>query len=110
MHRGPGAAPPFVETTAGLKQPVIAAIKGDALGLGLELALACDVRIGTKGARFGVPAVSKGLIPSAGGTQRLPRLVGQGKAMEMLLTTNVIDAAEAPAIGLVNRRTCPANS
>ena len=95
--------PSFVESVAGLKQPVIAAIRGDAIDIGLELALACDIRIGTKGSRLGLPAVSRGSMPSAGGTQRLPRLVGYGKAMEMLLTGDLIGAAEAEAMGLLNR-------
>jgi enoyl-CoA hydratase/carnithine racemase len=93
----------FVEPVARLKQPVIAAIRGDAIGLGLELALACDLRIGTDGARFGLPQVRNGWIPSNGGTQRLPRLVGQGRAMQMILTGELIDAAEACRIGLINR-------
>ena len=88
---------------AGLKQPVIAAIKGNAIGPGLELALACDIRIGTVGARFGLPQVSLGRLPSDGGTQRLPRLVGQGKALELILTGRLIDAVEAERIGLVHR-------
>jgi enoyl-CoA hydratase/carnithine racemase len=93
----------LVAPIAKLKQPVIAAIKGDGVGLGLELALACDIRIGTAGSRFGLPTIGKGLIPSNGGTQRLPRLVGRGKALEMVLTGELIDAAEAQRIGLLNR-------
>jgi enoyl-CoA hydratase/carnithine racemase len=88
---------------AQLKQPVIAAVDGDAMGIGLELALACDIRIGTEGARFGLPQVCDGTIPSAGGTQRLPRLIGSGKAMEMILAGETIDAAEARRIGLFQR-------
>lgn len=99
----PPGPPTIAETAAGLRQPVIAAIKGNGLGPGLELALACDIRIGTEGACFGLPAVSEGSIPSAGGTQRLPRLVGQGRAMEMILTGEMIDAREALRIGLINR-------
>jgi len=105
--RGQGAVPPLVESIAALKVPVIAAIKGDAVGLGLELAMACDIRIGTMGARFGLPAVRAGSMPSAGGTQRLPRLVGLAKAMEMILTGTLIDGAEAEAVGLLNRLTAP---
>jgi enoyl-CoA hydratase/carnithine racemase len=86
-----------------LKQPVIAAIKGDALGPGLELALACDIRIGTESSRFGLPQILEGCIPSGGGTQRLPRLIGPAKAMEMILTGDPIDAGEACRIGLLNR-------
>jgi enoyl-CoA hydratase/carnithine racemase len=96
-------SPSFVEPIAKLKQPVIAAINADAVGLGLELALACDIRIGTEGARFGLPHIREGLLPSNGGTQRLPRLVGRGKALEMVLTGELIDAAEALRIGLINR-------
>jgi enoyl-CoA hydratase/carnithine racemase len=91
------------ELIAGLRQPVIAAIQGDATGLCLELALACDLRIGTENARFGLPQARTGLIPSNGGTQRLPRLVGQGKALEMILTGELIDAGEARRTGLLSR-------
>jgi enoyl-CoA hydratase/carnithine racemase len=72
----------FVDPIANLKQPVIAAINGDATGAGLELAMACDIRIGTEGAHFGLHQIQKGFMPSDGGTQRLPRLVGQGRALE----------------------------
>jgi enoyl-CoA hydratase len=92
---------------AKLKQPVIAAIRGDAVGIGLELALACDIRIGIENARFGMIQVQEGRIPSNGGTQRLPRLVGQGKALEMVLTGELIDAGEACRIGLINRVVTP---
>lgn len=88
---------------ASLKMPVIASVNGDALGTGLELALACDIRIAEKGARFGLTEVSSGCIPSGGGTQRLPRIVGRGKALEMVLTAEVIDAEESHRIGLVNK-------
>lgn len=93
----------FVEQIAKLKQPIIAAIKGDAVGLGLELALACDIRIAAEAARFGLPQIQAGLMPSAGGTQRLPRLVGRNRALEMILTGELIDAAEALRIGLIHR-------
>jgi len=86
-----------------IKQPVIAAIRGDAIGPGLELALACDIRIGMGSGRFGLPQIREGCIPSGGGTQRLPRLIGRGKAMEMVLTGDSIDAGEACRIGLLNR-------
>jgi enoyl-CoA hydratase len=84
-------------------RPVIAAINGHALGGGLELALACDIRVAVDSARFGFPEVGLGIMPGAGGTQRLPRIVGMGKARELILTGELIDAAEAHRIGLVNR-------
>jgi enoyl-CoA hydratase/carnithine racemase len=93
----------LVEPVARLKQPVIAAIRGNATGLGLELALACDIRIGTEDARLGFPQIREGLMPSNGGTQRLPRLIGQAKAMQMILTGELIDAGEAERVGLINR-------
>lgn len=96
-----------VDPIAKLKQPVIAAIRGDAIGIGLELALACDIRIGVKNSRFGLTQVFEGRIPSNGGTQRLPRLVGQGRALQMLLTGELIDAREARRIGLLNRLVAP---
>jgi len=86
-----------------LRQPVIAAINGLALGGGLELALACSIRIAAEGAKLGLPEVKLGIIPGTGGTQRLPRVVGKGRAYEILLTGDPIDAAEALRIGLVNK-------
>ena len=86
-----------------LDQPVIAAIHGDAIGLGLEMALACDIRIAGATSRFGLPHIKSGFIPWDGGTQRLVRLAGTGKAMEMILAGDLIDAREAKRIGLVNR-------
>ena len=86
-----------------LTVPVIAAVNGYALGGGLELALACSIRISSEKAQFGAPEVKLGIIPGDGGTQRLPRLVGLGRAMEMILTGDFIDAQEAYRIGLVNR-------
>jgi len=86
-----------------LSKPVIAAINGFALGGGLELSLACDIRVAAENAKLGLPEVSLGIIPGTGGTQRLPRLIGKGQAMEMLLTGEVISAEEAYRIGLVNR-------
>jgi enoyl-CoA hydratase len=88
---------------AGIDRPVIAAINGDALGQGLELALACDVRLAAPSACFGFPQVASGLMPMDGGTQRLPRIIGRGKALELTLTGEIISAEEALAIGLVSQ-------
>ena len=89
----------------GLKiwKPIIAAVNGHALGGGLELAMACDLRIAAENATFGQPEVRLGLIPGWGGTQRLPRLIPKAKAAEMLLMAQNIDASEAYRIGLVNK-------
>ncbi len=84
-------------------KPVVAAINGFALGGGLELALACHLRIAARTARLGLPEVKLGIIPGYGGTVRLPRLVGRGRALELILTGEMIDAEEAHRIGLVNR-------
>jgi enoyl-CoA hydratase len=89
-----------------LDKPVIAMIDGLCLGAGLELAMACDMRIASDASRFGQPEILLGIIPGGGGTQRLPRLVGLGKAKELIFTGSVIDAPEALRIGLVNR-ICP---
>jgi enoyl-CoA hydratase len=94
---------PAASYLAAIEKPVVAVINGDALGQGLELALACDIRLCSDRARFGFPQVAQGLIPSDGGTQRLPRVVGRGKALELLLTAEAIDAHEALRIGLVSR-------
>ena len=86
-----------------LRMPVIAAVNGFALGGGCELAMACHIRLAAPNARFGLPEVKLGLIPGFGGTVRLARLVGRGRALELLLTGSMIDADEAARIGLVNR-------
>ncbi|MBI2943947.1 MAG: enoyl-CoA hydratase/isomerase family protein [Candidatus Wallbacteria bacterium] len=83
--------------------PVIAAVNGHALGGGCELALACDLRVASEEARFGLPETGLGILPGAGGTQRLPRLIGWGRAKEMILTGQIVDAREAERIGLVSR-------
>ncbi len=88
---------------AGLERVALAAIDGDTVGHGLELALSCDIRIASEKARFCLPHTAYGLIPGGGGTQRLPRLVGKGKALEMVLIAEPIDAEEAFRIGLVNK-------
>jgi enoyl-CoA hydratase len=95
----------FLET---MGKPVVAAVNGFALGGGLELALACHLRIASSNARFGLPEVKLGIIPGYGGTIRLPRIVGRGRALELILTGDMIDAQEAHRIGLVNRVTEPA--
>ncbi|WP_431133253.1 enoyl-CoA hydratase/isomerase family protein [Psychroserpens mesophilus] len=92
----------FVEN---LSKPVIAAINGFALGGGLELAMACHFRIASSNAKMGLPEVSLGVIPGYGGTQRLPQLVGKGRAMEMVMTAGMIDSNQALNYGLVNHVT-----
>ena len=89
----------FIEN---LSTPVIAAVNGFALGGGLELAMACHFRVASTNAKMGLPEVSLGVIPGYGGTQRLPQLVGKGRAMEMLMTAGMIDAKQALDYGLVN--------
>ena len=93
----------LTEPIAKLDLPVIAAINGDTMGQGLELALACDIRVASEAARFALTHIKSGLIPGDGGTQRLSRLIGRSKAIEMILTGEMIDAQEALRIGLVNK-------
>jgi len=90
-----------VEALAALTTPTVAVLNGDVIGVGLELALACDLRFAREDAHLGLPQVADGLIPFCGGTQRLPRLVGQAKALELVLTSKLIDAREAHDMGLV---------
>lgn len=95
------ATPQFFDLIANGSKPVIAAVNGFALGGGLELAIACHIRIASDNAKMGLPEVTLGLIPGYGGTQRLTQLVGKGKAMEMILTADIITAADALQYGLV---------
>jgi enoyl-CoA hydratase/carnithine racemase len=93
-----------IEALAALPQPSIAAINGTALGGGLEMALACDVRIVAEEAQLGLPEVGLGLVPGAGGTQRLPRIVGYSRAFELVIGTRRLSGEQALAWGLATRR------
>lgn len=99
--------PSVFDAVERLSKPVIAAINGFCLGGGMELALACDIRIASSSARFGQPEVNLGIIPGGGGTQRLPRIVGLGAACRMILTGDLIDAAEALRLRLVEEVVAP---
>ena len=100
-QRAASARPRVYEVVDGLTTPVIAAINGHALGGGLELATACDIRIAKRDGKLGQPEINLGLIPGGGGTQRLPRLIGEGQAMRLILSGELVDADEADDIGLV---------
>jgi enoyl-CoA hydratase len=102
---GPGERPPSgaAAAIAAIDCPVITAINGDAVGDGLEIALSSDIRIASDKARFAMPQIASGCLPTDGGTQRLPRIIGRGKAMEMLLTGASLSATEALEIELVSK-------
>lgn len=106
-HRAAQAGQETFRKIEALGKPVVAAVNGFALGGGLELALACHLRVASETAKLGLPEVTLGVIPGYGGTQRLSRLVGRGRALELILTGGHIDAAEAYRIGLVNRVVAP---
>jgi enoyl-CoA hydratase/carnithine racemase len=108
-HRGNAGRPHFTREEAvtsrlaSLPMPTIAAIEANALGGGLEIALACDIRVASESAKLGLPEVRLAVTPGAGGTQRLPRVVGVARAKELALTGRIMDAHEAERIGLVSR-------
>lgn len=97
----------WVQAIAALTRPVVAVIEGDAIAEGCEMALACDLRVVSTRARFALPQLREGRLPHHGGTQRLPRLVGRMRALDLILTGRSVDAPEAEAIGLVSRVAVP---
>ena len=101
-HTSSGYGQAVLDLIENLGKPVIAAVNGFALGGGCETALACTIRVASEHARFGQPEVTLGIIPGGGGTQRLPRLIGKGRALQLILSGAMIDAQEAHRIGLVN--------
>lgn len=103
QKRGAEAGQAVFARLSGLRVPSVAIVNGYAFGGGLELALACTFRIATRNAKFGLPEIKLGLIPGYGGTQRLPRLIGEGRALELIMSGRFVDAEEAFRIGLVNR-------
>lgn len=102
-HQGAGLGQAVFNKIAALTMPSVAVIQGYAFGGGLEMALACTFRVATERAKMGLPEVKLGLIPGYGGTQRLPRLIGEGRALDIILSGRTVDAVEAERIGLVNR-------
>ncbi|GAA5232156.1 enoyl-CoA hydratase [Verticiella sediminum] len=102
-HEGSRLGQEVFERISRLRIPSVAVIQGYAFGGGLELALACTFRVATPAARMGLPEIKLGLIPGYGGTQRLPRLIGEGRALELILSGRTLKADEAERIGLVNR-------
>lgn len=103
METGFPGSVSLAQSIAACERPVIIGIRGDAVGLGLEMALACDIRVAAETSKFGLPQILASLMPWDGGTQRFARTVGKAKALEMILTGELIDAREANRIGLVSR-------